>query len=394
MIVFSIIAILGTLVLASGVVYLYFLVGVAILSKREKLSSTKIMKFLILIPAYNESTGIINTIDSLKRMNNQSETEIFVIADNCDDDTAQIAADCGVEVLVRSDPINQGKGYALEWTMNQYNLSEFDAVAVIDADTIVEENMLEVMAGLFSGGADAIQLNYLMTSKKKRGIAYLQYIASLTENYLFYGPRQKLGMAILLRGSGMAIRSSILQEFPWNSHSITEDVDYALKLLRAGKRIDFSALSTVYAGSTESLSQSYAQKKRWASGTFALITENFLQLLKTGLFKRNFISIELAFSLFLMSRPLMIYTALLMIILSLLGDPLCQPPILIANLILSVAVMIYLFLGIYFCEYKGRALLTIPLIPVYGIWYFFVQLRSIFNFKGKNWVRTKRKTDA
>lgn len=393
MVVFGIMAIVGTLLLATGVAYLYVLVGVALLAGKEKLPPTDAIKFLILVPAYNESSGIVRTIESLKALNNSGESRIVVIADNCDDDTAQIAAGCGVKVLERFDPMNRGKGYALEWTMNQYNLLEYDAVAVIDADTTVEENMLEVMTGLFSGGADAIQLNYLMIPQRPKGVAYLQYLASLTENHLYYGPRQKLGMAILLRGSGMAIKSRILQQFPWNSHSITEDVDYSIALLRAGKRIYFSALSTVRAASPESLGQSYSQKKRWTSGTIALVSDNILPLLKTGLIKGEIRSLELAFSLLLISRPSMIYFAFLMVILAMLGPPNYLPTIFTINVILSAAVILYLFLGIYYCEDKVQALKTIPLIPVYGIWYLFVQLRSLLGIQKREWIRTKRDTD-
>jgi len=393
MILFSIAAIIGTFLLAVGVGYLYFLALVGMSATKKKLSGRSAMNFLILIPAYNESKGIIDTLKSLKRLKKTDRTRIVVVADNCNDDTASIVRDQGVEVLERNDLQRRGKGYALEWAMSQYDLDDFDAVVIIDADTIVEENMLEIMAGLFSDGADAVQLCYLTDARKSRSVAYIQYIASLTENYLYYGPRQKLGLAILLRGTGMAVRSEVLKKYPWDSHSVTEDVDYALKLIRADHRIDFSLSSRVTAGSTESFGQSYSQKKRWISGTVSLILDNFVPLIKEGFAGGNFRLIELAFSLLLLSRPTLIYFAVMMIVISQLGLQTFQDILLIANLSLSAALVVYIFLGIFYCENKIRALLTIPLIPVYGIWYLFVQLGALINFRRAAWVRTKRDTD-
>lgn len=393
MAIFIVLAKIGTILLIVGVGYLYFLSAIAIFAREKDYRFTGNYDFLLLVPAHDEGRGLISTIQSLKKVKKTGVLKIVVIADNCDDDTAQVARDQGVETIERKDPSHMGKGYALEWAMNRFNLDDYNAVIIIDADTIVEENMLEVMAGSLSGDAGAIQLNYITPAREGKPLAYLQYIANLTENYLFYRPRNALHLPVLLRGTGMAIRTEILKKHPWDSHSITEDVDYAVNLLRDGYKIGFSTLSTVYARSPESFSQSFTQKTRWFSGTISLIIDNFWSLIKTGIATKNFRLVELAFSLFLLSRPSLIYISALMIVFSVLGPRPIQSELILVNVILICLLVIYILLGTFFSENKKRVLSAIPLMPLYGIWYLFVQLKSLFDFRRSKWTRTERKSD-
>jgi cellulose synthase/poly-beta-1,6-N-acetylglucosamine synthase-like glycosyltransferase len=393
MIIFSVLAKIGTLLLITGVIYLFYLALVGFLSKEKEVEFEGKFNFLILVPAHNEGKSLVDTIVSLKDIHKTGEDKIVVVADNCDDDTAQIARDHGVEVLERNEPTLRGKGYALRWAMDQYNLDDFNAVAIIDADTIVEQNILPVMATSLSSGFGAIQLNNMPYLKDNSPLVSLQYIASLTENYLFYKPRSVLRLPVLLRGTGMAIRSDVLQKHPWDSHSITEDVDYAVNILKEGYKITFSTQSKVSAKSPESFDQAMTQKKRWSSGTFGLIADNFGALIKTGIGTKNYGLVELAFSLFLLSRPTMIYFSTLMIIFTLLGSPPNQNALIGVNIILISLIIIYIFSGALLSKNRMQLLSAIPLIPFYGVWYLLVQIRSLFGFRKSEWVRTERKSD-
>src|SRR5579875_668304 len=102
-------------------------------------------RFLVLVPAHNESRGILPTLRSLRRADYPAELlRLAVIADNCSDDTAAVAREFGVEAWVRNDPQNPGKGQALAWALDKA-ATPFDLVVVIDADTVVDENFFAAM---------------------------------------------------------------------------------------------------------------------------------------------------------------------------------------------------------------------------------------------------------
>lgn len=384
-----------TLAILSGLMvfvtfYLVLLAAIGILFRQEQPVARNPYKFLILIPAHNEGDGILPTIESLHKLDDRHEAKVVLIADNCDDNTATIAREAGIEVLERCDPSQRGKGYALQWAMEQFDLNDFNAVAIVDADTIVEPNMLETMAGLLAAGASAVQLNYLFVPVGDKPMSHLQHIASLVENYLFYKPRALMNMAGLLRGAGMAIDAKTLIEHPWDSHSITEDVDFSVKLLRAGHTIEFSTTSSVYSYATTDYDQASTQKSRWASGSFALIVDHFFPLVFAGLTGKIKL-IEFAGSLFLMSRPLLIYIACFLALSSwvLLGS--AAMPMVLLNLTVAVILIIYLMLGTFLALDRVSAIKAWLHLPRYGIWFLWVQLKALFRLRRSDWKRTERK---
>ena len=116
--------------------------------KDKPLKVNKKHKFMAIIPAHNEETVIKNLVDSLKMQNYPKELlDIYVIADNCDDDTAKIAEEAGATVLKRFDPEKKTKGYALNWFLGKKieENADYDAFCIFDADNIVDSNFLKEM---------------------------------------------------------------------------------------------------------------------------------------------------------------------------------------------------------------------------------------------------------
>lgn len=80
---------------------------------------------------------------SLKRLDYPKELyDIFVIADNCTDKTAEKAREKGALVYERFDKDKRGKGYALEWMFNKlFKMDKkYDAVIIFDADNLASKN--------------------------------------------------------------------------------------------------------------------------------------------------------------------------------------------------------------------------------------------------------------
>ncbi|MCP4580776.1 MAG: glycosyltransferase [candidate division Zixibacteria bacterium] len=372
---------------------MFILAVIGLLGAKEYPETVGKYDFLILIPAHNEEQVIARTLESLKMLEPVGRIEIAVIADNCDDSTAQIARNFNVTVLERSDDINKGKGFALEWAIDQYDLDSFQAVAIVDADTLIESNMLITMAKSLESGAGAVQLYYGFSVEQKTSLSYLQSMANIVENIMFYKPRAILGLPILLRGTGMAIDSRVLRDHPWDSHSITEDVEYAVNLLIDEIKIDFNIDSMVFAAATSSYDQSHSQKLRWASGTFELIKNKMLPLMYKGIKTGRPDLIELGLSFMLLSRPLLIYIAGIAMVLGFFAGSGLNQIFVIWSLLLVVLLILYLMTGIIFISDKKAALKSLLQIPRYGFWFFLVQIKALLKLGKMGWTRTERKID-
>ena len=70
--------------------------------KEKPLLVRKNHRFMAIIPAHNEEAVVGNLIDSLKKQNYDKDLyDIYVIADNCTDNTAKIAREAGAIVYER-----------------------------------------------------------------------------------------------------------------------------------------------------------------------------------------------------------------------------------------------------------------------------------------------------
>ncbi len=379
--------------LSVAVGYLYFMAIVGAIFKKKYSPLTKDYNFLILIPAHNEEEVIADTLKSVLNLKTTGNVDIVVIADNCTDKTAEIVKSFNINLLERFDTVEKGKGYALRWGMSQYDLNNYDGVAIIDADTITEPDMLTAMAESFENGYGAVQLYYGFVASQKTHLSYLQSMASISENILFYKARSILKLPILLRGSGMAIKSEILIKHPWDSFSITEDVDYAVNLLKKSIKIDCNTNSSVYSAATSSYKQSASQKIRWASGTFQLIKEKVFGLIIQGLKKGKPELIELGFSFFLLSKPLLIYLTSLVLLVSFFANENFLPIFISLCILLIMFLILYNILGIFYIKNKAAAFKALFFIPIYGFWFLFIQIVAIFKSGKLGWVRTERNKD-
>ena len=380
--------------LSLGVLHLYFLALVGIFGTRKLPPPKREYAFRILVPAYNEEAGLGDTLTSLQKLKPAGSVEIVVIADNCTDRTADIAHEHGVRVLERTDPDHRGKGEALEWAIRECGLTDCDVVLVTDADTQVESNALLVVVAAIEGGAEVVQLNFEVTVGEESPLAHLQHIANAVENRCFYYGRSLLRLPILLRGSGMAFTSEVLRRHPFCSHSITEDSDFAVDLMRAGVRVDYVMDSTISTAATSTYDQSQTQRDRWASGIFSLIRSRMVPLIRTGLVEGRFKLVESAFSFLLLSRPTMIYFAAVCMAIALVCSVEYRLTFLIWSDLLGMLIILYLALGVFFVKDRKAAFKALRHAPFFGAWLLTVQVKGLIVRNDRGWVRTARRDET
>lgn len=253
--------------------------------------------FAVLVAAHNEEQVVGALIDNLKQLNYPKEMyDVFVIADNCTDNTANIARDMGVYACERHNDKLRGKGYAIEWMLKelwQYPKS-YDGVVILDADNLVSPDFLQHMNNELCNGSRVIQ-GYLDTKNPSDSWITSSYAISYWySNRLWQMPRRNLGMANYLGGTGMCFDSLLLKEMGWGATSLVEDLEFTMRCVQRGIYPTMSYEAKVYDEKPLGFKASCKQRLRWMQGHFDVARRYFFPLLWQGLKERNWTKIDTA----------------------------------------------------------------------------------------------------
>ena len=230
---------------------------------------TPTKRFALVIAAHDEELVIGHVIDSLINQNYPRKLyDIFVVADNCSDRTAEIAESRGALVYKRFDEFKRGKGHALEWIFSQiYEMQDkYDVISVFDADNLVSSNYLSEMNRQLCKGHKVVQ-GYIDSKNPYDSWITCSYsIAFWLANRIFQLPRYYLGLSCSLCGTGFCIDIDVLRKIGWGATCLTEDLEFTMKLALHGMKVAWSHEAVVYDEKPLTLRQSWNQRKRWMQG--------------------------------------------------------------------------------------------------------------------------------
>lgn len=343
---------LAALLLAPAVlacIYQVFLAVAGFGPRRRgvEISSAPSAYFAIVIPAHNEETTVPDVIRACGELDYPPEKiKVYVVADNCTDRTATIASRCGAITLRRHDEAQRGKGHALAWALPRVLEDRPDAVIILDADCRLSPYALRAFDRHLQAGESVLQASYVSDNPDAGLVSYVAGVANLMENDLFYAPKSRLGLAVLLRGTGMVFRRDILDRCPWNAGSIVEDAEYTLRLSRAGVRVSFVEDAEVFSAFPTRKDQLAIQRSRWIGGTAALARTRSIPLMLEGLRRGQVHLFDLGWTLLVCLRSLVVVELLAATLLSLLAAA-WQPGPQSTALCLIAATMIILYGGLF-----------------------------------------------
>lgn len=281
MMFFTLAGILILIVTLPGTIELLLLTVGAIVGKlnssrsvNQETSDTSLLKLGIVIPAHNEAGGITTCVKSILACQATGvDLQVVVIADNCTDDTALVAKEAGARVIVRIDPDNRGKGFALDMAFGRLLREGIEAFVVIDADTEVEPNFIAEMALAFRQGAEAVQCRYLVRNTQATYRTRLMNVALLAFNVLRPLGRNALGNSAGIYGNGFGLSANTLREIPYSARSVVEDLEYHLNLVKAGKKVKFLNSTTVRADMPAGGRAVHTQRSRWEGGRIRMMLD-------------------------------------------------------------------------------------------------------------------------
>ena len=182
----------------------------------------------VLVPAHNESAGMLPTLTDIKPQLRASD-HLVVVADNCADDTAAVAATAGAEVVIRDDPSRRGKGYALAWGLRHLSSAPPNVVIVIDADCKVPDGAIEQLRRAVTIAERPVQaLSGMTKPDESSNELRVAEFAWRVKNLVRPSGLRNIGLPCQLMGSAMAFPWNIIRVADLATGSLVEDLKLAL----------------------------------------------------------------------------------------------------------------------------------------------------------------------
>lgn len=272
--------------------YQLFYVLVVLTRKPNKPQAFKNHKFAVMIAARNEWAVIGDLIASIKAQNYPQELiDVYVIADNCTDDTAAIAREAGACVFVRNNQEQVGKGYALDYGLQaiwqEFPNAGHEAYFVFDADNVLDSNYFAEMNKTFDSGAQ-VSTSYRNSKNFDSNWISAGYgVWFLREAKFLNQARITLNTSCAISGTGFFIASDILKKAGgWKWHLLTEDIEFSASSITDGVRIDYCPTAVLYDEQPTTFRASWNQRFRWAKGFYQVFAHYAWGLVK-GIFKNE-----------------------------------------------------------------------------------------------------------
>ena len=277
-----------------GLLYFYqgiYIIYTLIHPKAPKLPDAKVNhKFAIFMSARNEQGVIGELLDSLNKQDYPKECyDLYVVADNCTDQTAEVARSHGATVYERQNKVEVGKGYALNYL---YNLvcdlkgsDYYDAFMVFDADNIVDSQFLkEANKTVDLGKYDAFTTYRNSKNFDQNWITAAYSIWFMHEARHLNYPRMQLGAQCMISGTGFVVTNAVMKENNgWPYYFLTEDIQFSVASTLKGLRIGYCDAAMLYDEQPSTLKQSWNQRLRWSKGFYQIDGKYVGKLIK-GIF--------------------------------------------------------------------------------------------------------------
>ena len=241
----------------------------------------------VLVPAHDEAAGIATTLGAI-RAQLASHDRLLVVADNCSDDTARVAAAAGAEVIERVDAVRRGKGYALDFGIRHLEAAPPAIVVIVDADCELHAGCLEQLARLCAQEARPVQALNLMRALPGAGLnTRVAEFAWVLKNQVRPLGYRRLGLPCQLMGTGMAFPWQLIRTAPLASGHIVEDLHLGLDLAAAGAPPMFCPEALVTSWFPSHAQGIADQRARWEQGHVGAILHEGPRALWRSLTRRR-----------------------------------------------------------------------------------------------------------
>ncbi len=322
----------------------YVVIGLVRRRWEDRHQPSQLHRFAAIVAARNEENVIAELLENLRNQNYPQELlDLYVVADNCTDRTAEVARRAGAFVYERFDEIHKGKGYAMDYLFRRLKdegKNDYEGYFVFDADNLVDPNFVREMNRTFDQGYDALTSYRNSKNFGANWISSGYSIWFLREARFLNFPRMLLGTNCHVSGTGFLVSAKVIEENDgWPFHLLTEDIQFSVDSAIQGRRIGYCDKAVIYDEQPITFRQSWDQRLRWSKGFYQVDREYTVPLLK-GCFRKGRLGSS-CYDMFITIAPGMLLTvAMILINTILLVGFLVQPSYISQEVIGRLAVLI------------------------------------------------------
>jgi cellulose synthase/poly-beta-1,6-N-acetylglucosamine synthase-like glycosyltransferase len=276
MIVSDIISITLLAILLFWTLYNGSIIYIGVKNKRRQMSgasdnkTVEFPKFSIIVPSKNEETVIRRCLDGILNMDYpKDKMQIIVVDGKSDDNTCKICSEFSEKYpenfKVISEKTAKGKPAALNLALPFVN---GEIVGVFDADSLPEKEVLSRVASYFTDKkVMALQGRTFSLNEKNNALTRVIAIEEKAWFQALLSGREKLQLFVPLTGSCQFVRRNIVEELGgWDETSLTEDVEFALRLVEKNYLIKYAPDVCSGQETPNSLGNLVRQRVRWYRG--------------------------------------------------------------------------------------------------------------------------------
>jgi len=271
---------------SAGTLFQVFYIVFSFMKPKRFKHTEKINKIAIIVSARNEEEVITGTVKAILDTQTypKDSYDLYVIADNCTDNTAQNARKAGANVIIHNnpDPATHKVSFSLKYGIEQIFSQKkdyYDFFIRFDADNHPKSNFLEKMNDAFNAGIEIARpyeadINGTQNSWTKVSATYYMRDSRIASNF-----RERWHMDSMLTGAGMMVSAKILSEKGWDAMGMSEDAEYTLNRLLENKRVNYVAEAIVYEDQPSTPKDNWARLTRMGHGLNLLFWKKGLKLL-------------------------------------------------------------------------------------------------------------------
>ncbi|RSX58773.1 glycosyltransferase family 2 protein [Bifidobacterium samirii] len=299
MVLLSILDLMLAVIGAVGIGYQALCVVISLFAKPVTFPDAPMDRhYAVLISARNEENVISNLIDCIQTQTYPSALiDIWLVADNCDDHTADVARAKGCHVVERFNKELIGKGYALTYLLDHMNETgasdRYDAFFVFDADNKLDRRYFEEMNKAFQAGFRILTSYRNSVNLSDNWVSSGSALWFIRESRFLSASRMWLGNSCHVGGTGfMFSREVMKRNNGWKFHLLTEDLEFTMDSLLHGDRIGYCGTAILYDEQPVTFQQSWRQRLRWSKGFLQVFRYYGPALIKRAVRERDFSAVD------------------------------------------------------------------------------------------------------
>ncbi len=332
------------------------------------------IRFLVLVPAHNEEQVIGSGLEAIMANRRRGDL-VLVVADRCTDRTAEIARSFGASVIERGPDEPPGRAATRQAGLEHARSLEWDAVLMLDADSVIEPGFFSACERAMASGADAIQAR--SESSRGRTLATEASLAAFTlQGITIPRGRDRLGVSVRLRGTGMAIRRDVVLAHRFRAPA-SEDLVFTLDLLLDGVRCRHVDTARLRSQGASTWGAFGGQKIRYEAGRMAAARAYLPRVLRRAIKHRDVACLEAAWDL--AAPPFAVCSVSLLLAggAAVIAGALTLAAVFGAAFALLVLALVS---GLIQARAGLRTWLALCAAPWYLVWKTVVQLRAVASF--------------